>query len=200
MQLFQQRKKQNSPWLWLLLLLPIGFGTAVFFMFRRREQMSKRQMPGENPVYSSLPAKKVTRKEVSSTFSGVNKENRQKVKPKYTPVSPQADYDQKNQDDRAEAVLHKHQRTKEINANDLTLIKGIGPSVAQVLMDSNISTFDVLANTPKARLEEILRYVEPEEFSDWDTWEYQALLAGEGRWDDLEDYQRSLPAREPRRV
>ncbi len=200
MQLFQQRKKQRSPWLWLLLLLPIGFGTAVFFMLRRREQMSKGQMPDVNRDYSPLPTQKVAREEVSSTFSGVNKENRQKAKPKYMPVNQPADHDLKNQDDQAEAVLHKHQRIKEINANDLTLIKGISPSVAQVLMDSNISTFDVLANTPKGRLVEILRYVEPEEFSNWDTWEYQALLAGESRWDDLEDYQRSLPAREPRRV
>ena len=200
MQIFQQRKKQNSPWLWLLLFIPISFGTAVYFILRRKAQMRKRQMPDVNWNYSPLPTQEVAREEKPSSFIAVNKENQQKVKPKYTPVRPSADQAPKNQEEQAEAVLDKHQRIKEINANNLTEIKGITPVVAHVLMDSNISTFDVLANTPRGRLEEILRYVEPEDFSYWDTWEYQAQLASEGRWDDLQDFQRSLPIREPKRA
>jgi predicted flap endonuclease-1-like 5' DNA nuclease len=80
-------------------------------------------------------------------------------------------------------------------ADDLIKIEGIGPKIAQVLADAGISTFAALADTPVARLREILnaagsRY----RITDPTTWPEQAALAARGDWAAFDDLVARLKA------
>jgi predicted flap endonuclease-1-like 5' DNA nuclease len=75
--------------------------------------------------------------------------------------------------------------------DDLTVIEGIGPDTAVVLMDAGITTFDHLAETNVDQLEEILRD-QKMSLMDPETWPEQARMAAQGRMDDLRRYQETL--------
>ena len=75
--------------------------------------------------------------------------------------------------------------------DDLTKIEGIGPKVAQVLKDADITTFDDLARADTAHVKQVLndaglQMMNPEGWID------QAKLAAKGDWDGLEELQEKL--------
>jgi large subunit ribosomal protein L21 len=78
-----------------------------------------------------------------------------------------------------------------VEADDLTLIEGIGPKVAEVLSAAGISTFAQLADTSAERLQEILDAAELK-MMDATTWPSQAKLAVEGDMDGLKELQENL--------
>lgn len=83
-------------------------------------------------------------------------------------------------------------RTKAaIAADDLTLIEGIGPKVAEVLGAAGISTFAELAKSNAESLQEILNAAELK-MMDATTWPAQAKLAAEGDMDGLKKMQDDL--------
>lgn len=77
--------------------------------------------------------------------------------------------------------------------DELELIEGIGPKIKELLNTNNISTFRDLAITPVYRIRQYLddagshfNMVDPS------TWTEQALLAAEGRWEELRERQAYL--------
>ena len=86
----------------------------------------------------------------------------------------------------AKAPAKKVTRRKD----DLRKIEGIGPKIAQLLIDSNITTFNKLSKTKFEKLKKILsdagsRY----KMHDPGTWAEQAALAAKGEWDKLKTFQ-----------
>lgn len=78
-------------------------------------------------------------------------------------------------------------------ADDLIIIEGIGPKIAQVLVTNGITTFAQLAKTEPAAIQDMLKkasgrfgLAKPE------TWAQQAELAAAGNWDALKKLQDEL--------
>lgn len=79
------------------------------------------------------------------------------------------------------------------SADDLVIIEGIGPKIAELLIQDGITTFAQLAETSVARIQEILDTAgsaynvhEPA------TWSKQAELAAAGNWDEFKTLQDEL--------
>lgn len=77
--------------------------------------------------------------------------------------------------------------------DDLKVVEGIGPKIEALFNDAGIYSFEQLANTPAARLKEILlaagsRY----QMHDPTTWPAQSKLASEGKWEELKKWQDEL--------
>ena len=82
------------------------------------------------------------------------------------------------------------QKIAEVTANsndDLTIIEGIGPKAAEVLVTAGISTFVILASTTADAVKEILNTAEAKvQHLDPATWARQSQLAADGKFDELE--------------
>ena len=78
-----------------------------------------------------------------------------------------------------------------IVADDLTVVIGIGPKIARLLMDHGITTWKALSETSPATITEILLHDGGERYRihNPETWPRQALLLHEGRWDELKELQ-----------
>jgi cell division initiation protein len=77
--------------------------------------------------------------------------------------------------------------------DDLTRIEGVGPKVQDILKDAGILTFRDIATTPLYKIKEHLQNAGSHyNMVDSSTWTEQALLAAEGRWDELEVRQEEL--------
>ena len=78
-----------------------------------------------------------------------------------------------------------------IVADDLTVVIGIGPKIARLLMDHGITTWKALSETSPATITEILLHDGGERYRihNPETWPRQALLLHEGRWDELKEFQ-----------
>jgi predicted flap endonuclease-1-like 5' DNA nuclease len=81
---------------------------------------------------------------------------------------------------------------------DLTRIEGIGPRIAEILNGVGIQKYAQLAGTPANRLRDILREAGPRfRLADPASWPEQARLAGEGKWEQLQELQDGLNAGRP---
>lgn len=77
--------------------------------------------------------------------------------------------------------------------DDLKKIEGIGPKIAELLVNAGIPTFSDLASASTDKIREILdaagsRY----RIANPTTWPQQAQLAAEGKWDELKVLQDKL--------
>jgi len=77
--------------------------------------------------------------------------------------------------------------------DDLKKIEGIGPKIAELLINGGIPTFNKLSETDPSAIKEILlaagnRY----KMHDPTSWPEQAALAAAGKWDELEKLQDRL--------
>lgn len=93
----------------------------------------------------------------------------------------------------AEAKPKKVKKAAE--GDDLKIIEGVGPKIADLLINAGIITFADLAATPAEKVKEILeaagsRYA----MHDPTTWAAQAELARDGKWDELKELQDKLNA------
>ena len=84
-------------------------------------------------------------------------------------------------------------RTPEAAADDLTVIEGIGPKVAELLGAAGITTFAQLADTDAESIQEMLDAAGLK-MMDATTWPAQAKLAAEGDMDGLKKMQDNLSA------
>ena len=74
--------------------------------------------------------------------------------------------------------------------DDLAIIEGIGPKIAELLGAAGIKTWKVLSETDPAKIKEILTAAGSQyKMHDPNTWPNQAQLADEGLWNELEEYQ-----------
>jgi large subunit ribosomal protein L21 len=83
--------------------------------------------------------------------------------------------------------------TPQAAADDLTLIEGIGPKVAEIFGEAGITTFAQLADTNAESIQEILDTAGLK-MMDATTWPVQAKLAAEGDLDGLKKMQDDLSA------
>ena len=86
----------------------------------------------------------------------------------------------------AEAVAE----TKEVTADDLTKVEGVGPKISEIFQNAGIKTFADLAAKSVEDLKTILteagsRYASKNPGS----WPKQAKMAAEGKWDELKVWQ-----------
>jgi predicted flap endonuclease-1-like 5' DNA nuclease len=80
-----------------------------------------------------------------------------------------------------------------ISHDDLKVVEGIGPKIEELLNQAGIYTFHQLANTTPTHLTEILRAAGSRfQIHDPSTWAAQALLAAEGKMDELKKWQNEL--------
>lgn len=77
------------------------------------------------------------------------------------------------------------------SADDLTKIEGIGPKVAKVLSEANITTFDDLSRAEAAHVKDILNAASLQMMNP-EGWIEQARLAAKGDWEKLEQLQDEL--------
>jgi large subunit ribosomal protein L17 len=77
--------------------------------------------------------------------------------------------------------------------DDLKVIEGIGPKIADLLVAAGISTFaELAASTPEA-IKAILEAAGPQyNIHDPQTWPAQSQLAADGKWDELKALQDEL--------
>jgi large subunit ribosomal protein L20 len=93
----------------------------------------------------------------------------------------------------AASVAKAEKPAKEVAGDDLKIIEGIGPKIADLFIAAGISTFAQLAATDTERMKEILAEGGPR-FATHDpsTWAEQARLAAEGKMDELKVLQDQL--------
>ncbi|MBP6396638.1 MAG: hypothetical protein KA340_02070 [Saprospiraceae bacterium] len=85
--------------------------------------------------------------------------------------------------------------SKATASDDLTIIEGIGPKIAELLIAAGITDFAQLAASKKSAITDVLsnagsRYA----MHDPTTWPQQAKLAAGGKWEQLKKLQEELKA------
>ncbi|SHL46161.1 hypothetical protein [Flavobacterium chilense] len=82
---------------------------------------------------------------------------------------------------------------KKIKENDLKIVEGIGPKIEALFNEAGITTWHQLSETSTEKLQSILDAGgENYAIHNPSTWARQALLAYEGKWQELKDWQDSL--------
>ena len=79
---------------------------------------------------------------------------------------------------------------KNVKADDLKKIEGIGPKIAETLVAAGVTTYADLAKAKPAKISEIIAGVRGNHIPD--TWPQQAKLAADGKWDELKVLQDKL--------
>lgn len=94
----------------------------------------------------------------------------------------------------AETAAPKAKATKKAaKGDDLTIIEGIGPKAAEVLVAAGITSFAELAITPAEKVKEILMATDARVgHLDPTTWAQQSQLAADGKMDELEELKAKL--------
>ncbi len=84
---------------------------------------------------------------------------------------------------------------KRIGQDDLKLVEGIGPKIAELLHDAGINTWAALADTTVERIQEILEAAgDSYAMHDPSTWSRQAAMARDAKWSELKAWQDELDA------
>lgn len=77
--------------------------------------------------------------------------------------------------------------------DDLTKIEGVGPKIAELLNNAGITTFAQLADAEDETVQQVLVDAGPRfNVHDATTWNEQAALARDGKWDELNELQDRL--------
>lgn len=78
-------------------------------------------------------------------------------------------------------------------ADDLTIVEGIGPKIAELLVTAGINSYAELAKTEAEKVKEILAAAGSNfNTADPSTWAEQAQLAADGKFDELEKLKAEL--------
>lgn len=95
----------------------------------------------------------------------------------------------------AAAKADKKPAAKEASPDDLTIIEGVGPKIADLLIKAGFNTFaKVAAAKPEAIREVLAAAGKRYQMHDPATWPQQAALARDGKTAELEKLQQSLNA------
>jgi len=82
---------------------------------------------------------------------------------------------------------------KKIKENDLKIVEGIGPKIEALFNAAGITTWRALSEASKDRLRAVLDAAgENYAIHNPSTWSKQALLAYQGKWQELKDLQNGL--------
>ena len=78
-------------------------------------------------------------------------------------------------------------------ADDLTIIEGVGPAIAELLNSAGITTWSQLASTTVEQIQEVLTHGGGQySVHDPTTWPQQAQMAADGLFDELRAWQDQL--------
>ncbi len=92
-----------------------------------------------------------------------------------------------------EPSLAENALGKKIKENDLKIVEGIGPKIESLFIDAGIKTWQNLSQTSTEKLQAILDAGgENYAMHNPSTWPRQALMAYQGKWKELKDWQDSL--------
>ncbi len=81
------------------------------------------------------------------------------------------------------------------SGDDLAIIEGIGPRIAELFNNAGITTFAQLADAQDEAVQQVLTEAGPQfNVHDATTWNEQAALARDGKWDELKELQDRLKA------
>lgn len=82
-----------------------------------------------------------------------------------------------------------------VAGDDLTIVEGIGPKIAELLNNAGVTTFAQLADADDATIQQVLTDAGPRfNVHDVTTWNEQAALARDGKMDELKALQDKLNA------
>ncbi|WJS93719.1 hypothetical protein NYQ10_16640 [Flavobacterium johnsoniae] len=92
-----------------------------------------------------------------------------------------------------DATLAANVLGKKIKENDLKIVEGIGPKIEALFNNDGIKTWHELSQASTEKLQSILDSGgENYAIHNPSTWAKQALLAYQGKWQELKDWQDSL--------
>lgn len=87
---------------------------------------------------------------------------------------------------------------QEVALDDLKVVEGIGPKIEKLLQDAGIRTWYELGTTPVDRIQGILEVAGPKyRMHAPQTWPQQALMAHQGKWQELKAWQDELLGGKP---
>lgn len=93
----------------------------------------------------------------------------------------------------AAPVAEKAEPAIVAEGDDLKIIEGIGPKIADLLVEAGIATFAQLAATTPEAISEILEKAGPQyNVHNPASWPAQSQLAADGKWDELKTLQDEL--------
>ena len=92
--------------------------------------------------------------------------------------------------DESEEVLEEEETTEAVSTDDFTKIEGIGPVIAKTLNDAGLTSFADLAEAKDEDVQEMIKDVRGNH--DSGTWNEQAALARDGKFDELQELQDKL--------
>ena len=79
---------------------------------------------------------------------------------------------------------------KKIKLDDLKIVEGIGPKIAELFYNDGINTWSMLGEAPVSRLQGILdAQGERYKVHNPETWPMQSKMAYEGKWRELKKWQ-----------
>ena len=82
---------------------------------------------------------------------------------------------------------------KKIKENDLTVVEGIGPKIQELFHNHDVKTWQALSGCSVEKCQEVLKTGgERYKIHKPGTWPKQALLASQGKWKELFDWQEEL--------
>jgi large subunit ribosomal protein L21 len=93
-------------------------------------------------------------------------------------------------DDTETAEVKAEEKEANAEPDDLTKIEGIGPVIAKTLAENGITTFAALADAKDEDVQEMIKDVKGNHQAG--TWNEQAALARDGKWDELKELQDKL--------
>ena len=92
-----------------------------------------------------------------------------------------------------DGILAERVFGKKIKENDLKIVEGIGPKIEELYHNAGIKTWLALSETPTSKSQAILDAAgENYAIHNPGTWAKQALLAYQGKWQELKDWQDAL--------
>ncbi|MEN2488861.1 hypothetical protein AAYQ05_13760 [Flavobacterium sp. B11] len=92
-----------------------------------------------------------------------------------------------------DAALAANVLGKKVKENDLKIVEGIGPKIEALFNAAGINTWYELSQTATEKLQSILDAGgENYAMHNPSTWARQALMAYQGKWQDLKEWQDSL--------
>ena len=89
-----------------------------------------------------------------------------------------------------EVNFYDKPKEDEKSENDLTKIEGIGPKIAETLKKNGINTFTKLAEAKDEDTQKMIKDIKGNHQAD--TWNEQATLAKDKKWDELKKLQEKL--------
>ena len=168
------------------------------------EEAPKESMPSDVPVETQKSSSEVLTteeqvvEEIETTAKEVVEENivsddvviAQETPPTIETTSTTEENATKNEEKLGASQKIALPSGEEVQLNDLTVIEGIGPKIAELLRENEITTWESLATISVERLNEILTkkgagYANQNP----STWPEQAQLAVDRKWEELQKLQ-----------